>query len=53
MKQTKRGPKHKTLHKCRICLKIFQKPSQLMRHIRVHTGERPFVVRAILLFYLL
>ncbi|KAK0082575.1 hypothetical protein PV325_010170 [Microctonus aethiopoides] len=43
MKQTKRGPKHKTLHKCRICLKIFQKPSQLMRHIRVHTGERPFV----------
>lgn len=44
MKQTKRGAKHKTMYKCTICLKSFQKPSQLMRHIRVHTGEKPFKV---------
>jgi len=44
MKQTKRGTKHKTMYKCTICLKSFQKPSQLMRHIRVHTGEKPFKV---------
>lgn len=45
VKQTKRGAKHKTMYKCTICLKSFQKPSQLMRHIRVHTGEKPFKVR--------
>jgi len=48
MKQTKRGTKHKTMYKCTICLKSFQKPSQLMRHIRVHTGEKPFKVINIL-----
>lgn len=47
VKQTKRGTKHKTMYKCTICLKIFQKPSQLMRHIRVHTGEKPFKVNAL------
>ncbi|XP_076328463.1 zinc finger protein 236-like isoform X2 [Tachypleus tridentatus] len=29
-------------HKCHTCSKLFQKPSQLVRHIRIHTGERPY-----------
>ena len=27
---------------CKYCDKTFPKPSQLTRHVRVHTGERPF-----------
>ena len=27
---------------CGVCEKKFTKPSQLVRHLRVHTGERPF-----------
>ena len=27
---------------CGVCEKKFAKPSQLVRHLRVHTGERPF-----------
>ena len=27
---------------CHVCDKAFNKPSQLVRHMRVHTGERPF-----------
>ena len=27
---------------CHVCDKTFNKPSQLVRHMRVHTGERPY-----------
>lgn len=53
VKQTKRGARHKTMYKCKICFKTFQKPSQLMRHIRVHTGDKPFKVWEKITFFLI
>ena len=30
------------VHHCRYCMKIFTAPSLLARHVRIHTGEKPY-----------
>ena len=37
--------KHNKVHQCKVCLKCFGSPSDLVDHIRIHTGEKPFVCR--------
>lgn len=27
---------------CKICSKVFNNPSNLKRHMRIHTGEKPY-----------
>ena len=32
----------KTFHVCRVCGKIFDRPSSFAKHERIHTGHRPW-----------
>ena len=36
------GAKRKIGHECDVCEKVFQSPSQLTRHMRTHTKEKPY-----------
>ena len=30
----------KAKHQCDVCLKRFVRPAELLRHVRIHTGEK-------------
>ena len=36
------GAKRKIGHECDVCVKVFRYPSQLTRHMRTHTNEKPY-----------
>jgi stress-induced morphogen len=34
---------HRRIQQCSHCIKSFDRPSLLIRHIRTHTGEKPYI----------
>ncbi|XP_015593924.1 zinc finger protein 236 isoform X3 [Cephus cinctus] len=40
--QNEKKEKQEYTNKCKFCPKTFRKPSDLIRHVRTHTGERPY-----------
>lgn len=48
-KKPRKTSNNERKHQCIICNKSFQKQSQIERHMRVHSGEKPYVVCIIIL----
>lgn len=44
--------KQKMKYLCQYCSKPFRRPSDLQRHIRVHTHEKPFKCKSISVFFI-
>lgn len=40
---SRKGKKQPKVHQCNTCAKIFRTKPSLVHHIRIHTGERPYV----------
>ena len=39
---TKRGKRKRGQNECNVCEKVFEYPSDLAMHMRIHTNEKPY-----------